>query len=695
MSRHRLFRGNGVEEAFDDGHNDRWDVREAMYSLSPASMSPTSAQYIRRAQGSSFIGEGTKVRAVYDGDGNWYEGRVVRVMTGGRYGVQFNGYDDWETCTKVEPIRSPQRPPPKNIQNNNNNSNPPAPSAFPSSSATAQKAAKEPWDLNLIKKEMPQVRAVVGEGIEESVVMEAIRRCNYNAERAILELVEDGSTFAVPIQIGAIGGGMTDEISSKSGGSSGLGAVLNNGKKASGLAAALTKQYDVNIGTTTTGSGSGSGSGGSSPFGSPGSPHRRSRTRSDSCELSDLDALLSPNSKKNATLKDETPSVPTVARTKISKLMKTSSGSTSSASSSSASTSSASTSNGGGSSSEAKSDLKKSSGGSKTLRQKSKNNKLEGLRQQSKNNTPKKVPKADQVKRKKMLDELLESNSGNTKDTTNTPSINGSTTSKSKPILNMVVIGHVDAGKSTMMGHLLWKLGEIDKRTMRKFEKESNEIGKSSFKYAWALDEQGEERERGVTIDVATKVFHLPDRQVVLLDAPGHKDFIPNMISGASQADVALLVVAAGKDEFASGFVGGGQTKEHLILVRSMGIKQIVIAVNKMDMVDWSQIRYNEIVNELKPFLKATGFKSNNIRYVPVSGLGGENLVVRNSNGPLSSWSGTWGPTLAECINEYKPSNREKVMKKPLRMSIADVYKHQRMLTLYSLYVFLLGTIIN
>ena len=121
------------------------------------------------------------------------------------------------------------------------------------------------------------------------------------------------------------------------------------------------------------------------------------------------------------------------------------------------------------------------------MRQKSKNNKLEGLRQQSKNNTPKKVPKADQVKRKKMLDELLESNSGNTKDTTNTPSIKGSTTSKSKPILNMVVIGHVDAGKSTTTGHLIYKCGGIDKRTIEKFEKEAAELGKSSFKYAWVL----------------------------------------------------------------------------------------------------------------------------------------------------------------------------------------------------------------
>ena len=140
------------------------------------------------------------------------------------------------------------------------------------------------------------------------------------------------------------------------------------------------------------------------------------------------------------------------------------------------------------------------------------------LRQQSKSNTPKKISKSDQTKRQKLIDEW-----SRTKQSATTGAGTSADTQQHKPILNMVVIGHVDAGKSTMMGHLLWKLGEIDKRTMRKFEKESNEIGKSSFKYAWALDEQGEERERGVTIDVATKNFNLPNRQVVLLDAPGNE----------------------------------------------------------------------------------------------------------------------------------------------------------------------------
>uniref|UniRef100_A0A3B3QP65 HBS1-like translational GTPase n=1 Tax=Paramormyrops kingsleyae TaxID=1676925 RepID=A0A3B3QP65_9TELE len=242
-----------------------------------------------------------------------------------------------------------------------------------------------------------------------------------------------------------------------------------------------------------------------------------------------------------------------------------------------------------------------------------------------------------------------------------------------KPLLNLVVIGHVDAGKSTLMGHLLYLLGNVNKRTMHKYEQESKKAGKASFAYAWVLDETGEERDRGVTMDVGMTKFETPTKVITLMDAPGHKDFIPNMITGAAQADVALLVVDASRGEFEAGFEAGGQTREHGLLVRSLGVTQLAVAINKMDQVTWQQERFQEIVTKLGHFLKQAGFKDSDVSYIPTSGLSGENMSVRSTLPQLTAWY--QGPCLLEQIDAFRPPPR--CVEKPFRLCVSDVFKDQ------------------
>lgn len=253
-----------------------------------------------------------------------------------------------------------------------------------------------------------------------------------------------------------------------------------------------------------------------------------------------------------------------------------------------------------------------------------------------------------------------------------------------KPRINLIVIGHVDAGKSTLVGHLLFKLGQISGKQMHRYEVDSQRSGKSSFKFAWAMDETDEERARGVTIDVALTHFETAHRDLVLLDAPGHVDFIPALISGAAQADAALLVVDATTGEFETGFTAGGQTREHTFLARSLGVKSLIVVVNKMDNVGWSWHRYSDIVEQLKPFLKQVGFSlQDEVQFVVGSGLTGENLLERrqekalktSSHPQLEGEGADWSSvaSLVEAIDKIKPP--ERLVDKPTRVCVTDVFK--------------------
>ncbi|XP_043801631.1 HBS1-like protein isoform X3 [Apis laboriosa] len=239
----------------------------------------------------------------------------------------------------------------------------------------------------------------------------------------------------------------------------------------------------------------------------------------------------------------------------------------------------------------------------------------------------------------------------------------------SKEQLHLIVVGHVDAGKSTLLGRLLCDLGQVPSRLIHKYQQESKKIGKQSFAYAWVFDETGEERERGITMDIGHSKFETKTKSITLLDAPGHKDFIPNMITGATQADVALLVVDATRGEFETGFDSGGQTREHALLLRSLGISQLAVIVNKLDTVDWSKERFDEIVSKISIFLKQAGFKDNVI-FVPCSGLSGENILTKPKES-LFNWYK--GPTLVDVIDNFKCPERH--INKPFRFSINDIFK--------------------
>ncbi|GFR07482.1 elongation factor 1-alpha 1 [Trichonephila clavata] len=253
---------------------------------------------------------------------------------------------------------------------------------------------------------------------------------------------------------------------------------------------------------------------------------------------------------------------------------------------------------------------------------------------------------------------------------------------KDKTHINIVVIGHVDSGKSTTTGHLIYKCGGIDKRTIEKFEKEAQEMGKGSFKYAWVLDKLKAERERGITIDITLWKFETAKYYATVIDAPGHRDFIKNMITGTSQADCAVLIVAAGTGEFEAGISKNGQTREHALLAYTLGVKQMIVGVNKMDTSEppFSESRFQEIKKEVSTYIKKIGYNPTTVPFVPISGWNGDNMLEHSDNMP---WYKGWaiekkgskieGKTLLQALDAMEPPSRP--LDKPLRLPLQDVYK--------------------
>ncbi|XP_018495722.1 elongation factor 1-alpha isoform X2 [Galendromus occidentalis] len=253
---------------------------------------------------------------------------------------------------------------------------------------------------------------------------------------------------------------------------------------------------------------------------------------------------------------------------------------------------------------------------------------------------------------------------------------------KEKVHINIVVIGHVDSGKSTTTGHLIYKCGGIDKRTIEKFEKEAQEMGKGSFKYAWVLDKLKAERERGITIDITLWKFETPKYYVTVIDAPGHRDFIKNMITGTSQADCAILICPAGTGEFEAGISKNGQTREHALLAYTLGVKQMIVGVNKMDTSEppYSEPRFEEIKKEVSSYIKKIGYNPATVPFVPISGWCGDNMLEPSPN---MTWYKGWaierqgqkfeGKTLLQALDVMEPPTRP--TDKPLRLPLQDVYK--------------------
>lgn len=240
-----------------------------------------------------------------------------------------------------------------------------------------------------------------------------------------------------------------------------------------------------------------------------------------------------------------------------------------------------------------------------------------------------------------------------------------------KKNLNIVFIGHVDAGKSTISGHLMYLMGTVDERAMERLEREAKAFNRESWKFAYVFDANEEERERGKTWEVGAGHFSTESRNFTILDAPGHKSFVQHMIGGASQADIGVLVISAKQGEFESGFEKGGQTREHVMLAKTAGVRHLIVAINKMDDCSWSKERYDMCMDKLTPFLRSVGFNpKTDVTFMPLAGLYGINLKNRVAPEVCPWYS---GPSLMEFLDTVKPP--ERMYQAPVRFPIIDKFK--------------------
>lgn len=249
--------------------------------------------------------------------------------------------------------------------------------------------------------------------------------------------------------------------------------------------------------------------------------------------------------------------------------------------------------------------------------------------------------------------------------------------------LNLVFIGHVDAGKSTLSGNILYLTDNVDKRTIERYEKEAKDRNRESWFLAFIMDTNEEERAKGKTVEVGKAHFETEVKRYTILDAPGHKNYVPNMIQGASQADIGILVISARKGEFETGFDRGGQTREHAMLAKTLGVSYLIVVVNKMDepTVQWKKERFDECVTKIRPFLKSCGFViKREVKFIPISGLSGSNVKDEVDPKECSWWkemytsgeNNTSSPTLMSLLDSLEMKGRDSTG--PLRIPVLDRY---------------------